>query len=127
MAEGATGYSDVAMRVGIFCRPDGFNAVSTGWPFGSLTYGQVGVAVSAPGIVSAAVRRRFAWADVVHAERTSHGVRFRFGDRASTIVVTTLSGRNRRLLAEAARQHCVEGVYSDEVHRLHWWRWDPDE
>ncbi|HWU23360.1 MAG TPA: hypothetical protein VN088_17605 [Nocardioides sp.] len=121
------GFDDVRMRIGVFCRPDGFSPVSTGWPFGRLTLGAAGVTVSAPGIVSAPVRRRFAWTELVAVDRTQHGVRFRFADHADTVVASTPVARHRHRLVEAARRYTPDGVVHDEVSRLHWWCWDPDE
>jgi len=110
------------MRVGVFSRPDGFSPVATSWPLGRLTFGAEGVVVSAP-----SVRRSFKWREVVSADRTRGGVRFKFGDRARTIVVSTLIRSDLARLSDAVRANLTVGAFDESVHRLTWWRWDPDE
>lgn len=127
MKEAPPGYNDVRMRVGVFCRPDGFNAMSTGWPFASLSFGSVGCLISASALGPPPVRREFAWIEVVGADRTAGGVRFRFGDRSRTIVVSTLLATARRRLIAGVRHYCGESIFDEQIHPLHWWRWDPDE
>lgn len=122
-----SGYDQVAVRVGVFCRPDGFNAISLGWPFGRFTFGAVGCSLSAPGYAAASVGRTFAWSEVVSAERTRWGVRFRFADRSQSVVVGTLVPSARLRLVEAARTYCPAGTFDDTVHRLLPWLRDPED
>ena len=122
-----TGYDHVAVRVGVFCRPDGFSTVSTGWPFGRFTFGAAGCSVTAPGSAARSVHRTFAWAEVASAERTQWGVRFRFRDRSQTVVVGTLLRSARLRLFDAARTYCPAGTFDENVHHFSGWLWDPGQ
>lgn len=110
-----TGYNQTAVRVGVFYRPDGFSATSVGWPIGRFTFGAIGCSVIASGVASRRTRRTFAWADVVEAEGTRFGVRFRFDDPSQTVAIGTWRHAERLRLLDATRTYCPVGTVDDRI------------
>lgn len=106
------------IRVGVFWRPDGLSPRIHGWPLNRLTFGPDGCSVRG---------RSFVWSELVGVDRTPRGVRFRFTDRAMTLVVGTPLGRSRDHLLRAVRAYVPSTMFEDWIHPLSSWRWDPDQ
>lgn len=107
-----TGYDQSAMRVGVFYRPEGVRATPARWPFGRFTFGAVGCSLTGMS-TSSASRKMFAWTDVVGAESTRFGVRFRLADVADSVEIGTLRQAERAHLLDAARTYCPAGTFED--------------
>lgn len=116
-----TGYDQSAVRVGVFYRPEGVRTTSARWPFGRFTFGAVGCSLTGLS-TSSASRRMFAWTDVVGAECTRFGVRFRLADVAHSVEIGTLRQAERAHLLDAARTYCPAGTFEDHpTYESHRW------
>ena len=118
MSVSLSGYYQVAFRMGVFCRSVTTTAGAFAWQRGCCSFGAAGCSISSPGHA----KRMFAWTDVATAERTRHGVRFRFHDAVESITIGSLNSGERMVLLDVVRTYCPAGTFDETAPERHWRR-----